>query len=81
GFIPVGGFRLLRILRVVSLLHRLHRLGLITVTQWPLYRFFAKYYDILLEELSDRIALRLLGNVQQQITSSDSLSERVIERV
>ncbi|XUO85216.1 ion transporter [Halomonas sp. KM007] len=81
GCIPVGGFRLLRILRVVSLLHRLHRLGLITVTQWPLYRFFAKYYDILLEELSDRIALRLLGNVQQQITSSGSLSERVIERV
>lgn len=81
GCIPLAGFRLLRILRVVSLLHRLHRLGLIDVTRWDIYQFFAKYYDILLEELSDRIALRLLGNVQEQIRASDSLTERVIERV
>ncbi|MFC7369568.1 MULTISPECIES: ion transporter [Vreelandella] len=81
GCIPLGGFRLLRVLRVVSLLNRLHRLRLIDVTKWSSYRFFAKYYDILLEELSDRIALRLLGNVQQQVVASDSLTERVIDRV
>ncbi|MBZ5485953.1 ion transporter [Halomonas aquamarina] len=81
GCIPLSGFRLLRVLRVVSLLHRLHRLGLVNVTHWPIYKFFFKYYDILLEELSDRIALRLLGNVQQQILASDSLTERVIDRV
>jgi hypothetical protein len=81
GCIPLAGFRLLRILRVISLLHRLQRLGMIDITRWDIYQFFAKYYDILLEELSDRIALRLLGNVQQQIRASDSLTERVIERV
>lgn len=81
GCIPLAGFRLLRILRVVSLIHRLHRLGLIDVARWDITLFFAKYYDILLEELSDRIALRLLGNVQQQIRASDSLTERIIERV
>ncbi|APX94480.1 preprotein translocase subunit SecA [Halomonas sp. 1513] len=81
GCIPVGGFRLLRVLRVISLVQRLHRLGLIDVRQWQLYAFVAKYYDILLEELSDRIALRLLGNIQQQVQASDSLSGRVIEEV
>nr|WP_290696612.1 ion transporter [Halomonas sp. UBA3074] len=81
GCIPLSGFRLLRILRVISLLHRLHRLGIIDVTRWETYLFFAKYYDILLEELSDRIALKLLGNVQEQIRASDSLTERVIDRV
>ncbi len=81
GCIPPSGFRLLRVLRVVSLLNRLHRLRLIDVTSWSSYRFLAKYYDILLEELSDRIALRLLSNVQQQVTASDSLTERVIDRV
>lgn len=81
GCIPLAGFRLLRILRVVSLLNRLNRLGLIDVTRWDIYLFFAKYYDVLLEELSDRIALRLLGNVQQQIRASDSMTERVIDRV
>jgi hypothetical protein len=81
GCIPLSGFRWLRALRVISLLHRLHRLRLVDVTRWSVYRFFAKYYDILLEELSDRIALRLLGNAQEQIVASDSLTERVIERV
>ncbi|AQU84962.1 MULTISPECIES: hypothetical protein [unclassified Halomonas] len=81
GCIPLSGFRWLRVLRVVSLLNRLHRLRLINVTRWSSYQFAAKYYDILLEELSDRIALRLLGNVQQQIVASDSLTERVIDRV
>ncbi len=71
GCIPLSGFRWLRALRVISLLHRLHRLRLIDVTRWSVYRFFAKYYDILLEELSDRIALRLLGNAQEQIMSSE----------
>ncbi|AVI62376.1 hypothetical protein P8S55_08070 [Halomonas sp. M1] len=81
GCIPLSGFRWLRVLRVVSLLNRLHRLRLIDVTRWKSYQFAAKYYDILLEELSDRIALRLLGNVQQQIVASDSLTEQVIDRV
>lgn len=81
GCIPLAGFRWLRILRVFSLINRLHRLGMVNVTRWSAYQFAAKYYDILLEELSDRIALRLLGNVQQQILANDSLTERVINRV
>lgn len=81
GCIPLSGFRWLRVLRVVSLLNRLHRLRIIDVTRWTSYQFVAKYYDILLEELSDRIALRLLGNVQHQIVASDSLTEQVIDRV
>tara|TARA_R110002012_G_scaffold29142_5_gene90341 strand:- start:1085 stop:2089 length:1005 start_codon:yes stop_codon:yes gene_type:complete len=81
GCIPLAGFRLLRILRVVSLLHRLQRLGIINVRHWDTFQFFAKYYDILLEELSDRIALKLLGNVQQQVGATDSLTQQVIDRV
>lgn len=81
GCIPVGGFRLLRVLRVVSLLHRLQRLGLIDIRRWRLYGVYAKYYDILMEELSDRIALRLLDNIQDQVRGSDSLSTRLAEDV
>ncbi|MCE9664565.1 ion transporter [Halomonas sp. M5N1S17] len=81
GCIPVGGFRLLRILRIISLLHRLQRLGLIDIRQWRLYGIYAKYYDILLEELSDRIALRQLVSIQEQVRSSDSLSQRIADEV
>lgn len=81
GCIPLAGFRLLRILRVISLLSRLQRLGLVDVRRWQLYDIYAKYYDIFFEELSDRVAIRLLGNMQEQILSSDSLSSRVVDRV
>ncbi|MCK2184095.1 ion transporter [Halomonas getboli] len=81
GCIPLGGFRLLRVLRVISLLHRLQRMGLIDVRRWYVYSVFAKYYDILMEELTDRIAIRMLDNVQQEIRSSDGLTTPVMERV
>ncbi|MGM0704122.1 MAG: ion transporter [Pseudomonadota bacterium] len=81
GCIPLGGFRLLRVLRVISLLHRLQRLGLIDVRRWQLYGVYAKYYDIVMEELSDRAALRLLDSMQDQVRSSDSLSKRLTEDV
>ena len=81
GCIPLTGFRLLRALRIISLLHRLNRLGLIHVERWTAYRFVAKYYDILLEELSDRIAVRMLSNVQHQVSTSDSLADSIISRV
>ena len=81
GCIPLSGFRLLRVLRVISLLFRLQRLGLIDVRRWYLYGVAAKYLDILLEELTDRISLRMLDNVQQQLRDSDDLSSSVIERV
>ncbi|WP_148252656.1 ion transporter [Aidingimonas lacisalsi] len=81
GCIPLSGFRLLRILRVISLLYRLQRLNLIDVRGWYLYSVVAKYYEILMEELSDRIAIRLLGSVQDQIRGSDSLSRRIANDV
>ncbi|TLF53046.1 ion transporter [Halomonas urmiana] len=81
GCIPLGGFRLLRILRVISLLHRLQRMGLIDVRRWYLYGVVAKYYDILMEELTDRIAIRMLDNIQQEIRQSDGLSAPLMERV
>ncbi len=81
GCIPLSGFRWLRALRLISLLHRLNRLGLIHIKRWAVYRFAAKYYDILLEELSDRIAVRLLSNIQQQVSTNSSLADSVINRV
>lgn len=81
GCIPLAGFRLLRILRVISLVFRLQRLEMIDVRRWYLYGVLAKYYDILLEELTDRIAIRMLDNVQAQVRARDSLTNGMVERV
>ncbi|GGK07582.1 ion transporter [Pseudomonas matsuisoli] len=81
GCIPLGGFRILRALRVVSLLIRLQRLGLIDVRNWAIYQFVDRYWQLLLEELSDRVMIKLFSRMQQEIGSSDDLARRLVNGV
>jgi len=82
GCIPVAGFRLLRILRVLSIVMRLQHLGVINVRNWGLYRVLAGCYDILVEEVSDRVVLRILSGVQDEVQSGGSqLTGRVMREV
>ncbi len=81
GCIPLAGFRWLRALRIISLLYRLQRLGLIEVRNWYVVGALYKYYDILLEELSDRVAIRLIGSIQEEIRHSNALSQRLSDEV
>ena len=81
GCIPLSGFRWLRILRVGSLLVRLQRLGLIDVRRWAIFGVVHRYYSLLIEELSDRVMVRLFSRMQQEIGASDDLSRRLLEEV
>lgn len=81
GCIPLGGFRWLRILRVVSLLIRLQRLGVIDVNRWAIYRFYRTYYGVMMEELSDRVALKLLSDIQSEVRQSENFTQRVSQEV
>lgn len=77
GCIPVGSLRFLRILRVISIIYRLHQYKIIDVTQTRLYRFFNFYYEAFMEELSDRIVLKVLSGVQQEVRRGSPLFERI----
>ncbi|MCF7201902.1 ion transporter [Pseudomonas oligotrophica] len=81
GCIPLSGFRWLRVLRVGALLVRLQRLGLIDMRGWPVYGVLNRYYLLLIEELADRVMVRLFGRLQQELGSTDDLSRRLIEDV
>lgn len=81
GCIPVGSLRALRILRVIGILVRLQRMGVIDYTQWPLFRMFHRWYDIALEELSDRIAVKILEGVQAELHQGDDLERKIVEQV
>jgi len=81
GCIPLAGFRWLRALRIGVLLIRLQRLGLIDMRGWALYGFFNRYWQLLLEELSDRVMVKLFSRLQQEIGASDDLSRRLINGV
>ena len=81
GCIPLAGLRWLRVLRIGVLLIRLQRLGLIDMRRWALYGFLNRYWQLLLEELSDRVMVKLFSRLQQEIGASDDLSRRLINGV
>lgn len=77
GCIPVGSLRFLRILRVISIIYRLHQYKIIDVTSTRTYRFFNFYYEAFMEELSDRIVLKVLTGMQQEVQRGSPLFDKI----
>lgn len=81
GCIPVGSFRWLRILRVISLLYRLQKRGVIDLRDTWLGATLIRYYDIIIEELSDRIVINVLTGVQREVKGGNPLVKRIEDEV
>ncbi|MAM00539.1 hypothetical protein [Hydrocarboniclastica marina] len=77
GCIPLTGWRFLRILRILSILNRLHRYGVINVKELKTWQFFSFYYEAFLEELSDRIVLKVLSGAQEEIKDGSPVIHRL----
>lgn len=67
GCIPT--FRALRLLRVVAIGYKLYQLGINLVPQ-SLIRSGKFYYELILEEISDRIILHVIGGVEAELKTS-----------
>jgi len=82
GCIPVAGFRFLRVLRVISIMVRLQRLGVIDIRSWGIVKHLMVYYDIVVEEVSDRVVIKVLDGAQEELESGgQELSQRVVREV
>ncbi|MDO3720255.1 hypothetical protein QVZ43_00880 [Marinobacter sp. chi1] len=81
GCIPVGSFRFLRILRVISIIYRLHQYKIIDVTSTKAYKFVNFYYEAFMEELSDRIVIKVLSGMQQEVRRGTPLFDRIREDI
>lgn len=81
GCIPLGSMRFLRVLRLVTIAVRMHQRGLIDVTRYYPYRVFAKYRDVLTEEVSDRVVVQVLDGVQDEVTRGSPVVERIWREV
>lgn len=77
GCIPVGSLRFLRVLRVISIIYRLHQYNIIDVTSTRIYQFLNFYYEAFMEELSDRIVLKVLSGVQEEVKRGSRLFENI----
>lgn len=81
GCIPVGSFRWLRILRLVSLMYRLQRLGVVDFSNTALGQTVIKYYQVLVEEISDRVVINVLDGAQREIRTGGAMMHRIEQDV
>ncbi|MDA3920748.1 MAG: ion transporter [Salinisphaera sp.] len=82
GCVPIAAFRFLRVLRVISIVMRLQRLGVIDIRHWWLWRNAAVYYDIVVEEISDHVVIKVLSGAQDELKSGgQQLSRQIVEEV
>ncbi|MCY7295829.1 ion transporter [Alteromonas sp. a30] len=81
GCIPVTTARVFRLLRIISILHRLHKYRIVDLKDTGVYRFFRFYYNVFIEELSDRIVVKVLSDVQQDISGDSDLLNRIQSQV
>jgi len=76
GLIPVGYFRVFRLLRAVSMYMRLRRSELSGVGRDVFTRTVEYFSNIITEEVSDRVALRILGELHDEI--EDGTHNRIV---
>lgn len=81
GLIPLGATRIFRFLRIFSILHRLHKFQIIDLNQTAIFRFFRFYYDVFVEELSDRIVVKVLSDAQKDISAGSPLVDDISRQV
>ena len=81
GCIPIGAFRFLRLLRLISIGIRLHKMGWIDLTNMPLFSFFIHYFNLFVQEVTDRVTLKILSNVQQELEDGTPVIDHIIEDV
>lgn len=77
GCIPLGTFRFLRLFRVLSIMIRLHKLEIINLKKSYPYALFKKYYNILVEEVSDRVVVNVLESWQESIKEGGPVMDRI----
>lgn len=77
GCIP-GPFRWLRLFRVIAFSARLNKLVRIDNI---ISRKYHKYRDVLMEEISDRVVVNVLNDMQTELRTGTPLFKRVIQEV
>ena len=81
GCIPTSTFRLLRLLRVFVFLYKLHRLNLIDLNKFAISGMMIQYYKIIVEEVSDRVAVNLLEEAKAEIQRGEPMSAVIVKEI
>lgn len=81
GSVPIGSLRFLRLLRFISIIHRFHRKGIIDVTRFPMFDVFTRFINIIIEEITDRVVIRILRNVRNEVKEGTPVINQIMHDV
>lgn len=81
GCIPTSSFRILRFLRIIVLLYKLHRWKVIDLNNYAVFRHLMHYYNILVEEVSDRVAVNLLEEAKSEMKHGEPITNMILRDV
>ncbi|MFW6348090.1 MAG: hypothetical protein ACOC2C_05725, partial [Cyclonatronaceae bacterium] len=81
GCIPIGGFRFFRLLRIVTIVVRLQSMGYIDLKASGPYRFVMYYFNVFVEEITDQVTLKILGNVRAELDEGTPVIDRIVADV
>jgi hypothetical protein len=79
GIMPFKGMRLFRLFRIASIYIRLHRSELSGVGDDPISRTVKYFANIISEEISDMVSLRILNETQEELR--EGAHKRIIRSV
>ncbi|MCP4197357.1 MAG: ion transporter [Proteobacteria bacterium] len=78
GCIPLSSFRFVRILRVFMIFYRLHQLQVIDLSKSFIYATMKKYYEILVEEVSDRVVTNIIEEMQEEMRRGGPVLDTIV---
>jgi hypothetical protein len=81
GLIPLPVFRWFRLLRVVSVVMRLNDLGVVDYRNWALVRWLLSAYGVVVEEISDRVVVRVIDGIQAEVATAQELETKIADKV
>jgi hypothetical protein len=95
GIVPFHQFRVFRLFRIVSIYARLHRSEMTSVGDDVVSRTVRRFADVISEEITDRVALRILGLVELEVRAGalsrltrgallprrDEVREQIVDRL
>lgn len=81
GCFPTSSFRILRLFRIIGLTYRLHRWQVINLSNYALFNTLGYYYNIAIEEISDRVVIKVLSEAKNEINRGQPLNEAILKEV
>jgi hypothetical protein len=81
GCFPTSSFRILRLFRIIGLTYRLHHWKVVDLNNYALFNTLGYYYNIAIEEISDRVVIKVLSEAKNEINRGQPLNEAILKDV